>query len=101
MKQNLFWAAICNVVAIPVAAGALYPSIGLLPRPEFGALAMSASSITVITNALLLRRTEASSAKHDMPRRVALSRAATMWPASRQRGSRPCVVFEWESSLRS
>lgn len=56
MKQNLFWAAIYNVVAIPIAAGALYPSLGLLLRPEFGALAMSASSITVVTNALLLRR---------------------------------------------
>ena len=56
MKQNLFWAAIYNLIAIPVAAGALYPSLGLLLRPEFGALAMSASSITVVTNALLLRR---------------------------------------------
>ncbi len=57
MKQNLFWAAIYNVVAIPVAAGVLYP-FGVLLRPEFGALAMSASSITVVTNALLLRRAE-------------------------------------------
>jgi hypothetical protein len=56
MKQNLFWAAIYNVVAIPVAAGVLYPSLGLMLRPEFGALAMSASSITVVSNALLLRR---------------------------------------------
>ena len=56
MKQNLFWAAIYNLVAIPVAAGALYPSLGLVLRPEFGALAMSASSITVVSNALLLRR---------------------------------------------
>ncbi len=56
MKQNLFWAAIYNVIAIPVAAGALYPSFGIMLRPEFGALAMSASSITVVTNALLLRR---------------------------------------------
>ena len=56
MKQNLFWAAVYNVVAIPIAAGVLYPSLGLLLRPEFGALAMSASSITVVTNALLLRR---------------------------------------------
>jgi Cu2+-exporting ATPase len=56
MKQNLFWAAIYNVVAIPVAAGALYPSFGFMLRPEFGALAMSASSITVVSNALLLRR---------------------------------------------
>jgi len=56
MKQNLFWAAVYNVVAIPVAAGVLYPSFGLILRPEFGALAMSASSITVVSNALLLRR---------------------------------------------
>jgi len=56
MKQNLFWAAIYNVVAIPVAAGVLYPAFGLMLRPEFGALAMSASSITVVSNALLLRR---------------------------------------------
>ena len=58
MKQNLFWAAIYNLVAIPIAAGALYPAFGLLLRPEFGALAMSASSITVVSNALLLRRVE-------------------------------------------
>jgi Cu2+-exporting ATPase len=56
MKQNLFWAAVYNVVAIPVAAGVLYPSFGLILRPELGALAMSASSITVVSNALLLRR---------------------------------------------
>jgi Cu2+-exporting ATPase len=56
MKQNLFWAAIYNVIAIPVAAGVLYPSFGIMLRPEFGALAMSASSITVVSNALLLRR---------------------------------------------
>jgi Cu2+-exporting ATPase len=56
MWQNLFWAAIYNVVAIPIAAGAFYPSLGIALRPEFSALAMSASSITVVSNALLLRR---------------------------------------------
>jgi Cu2+-exporting ATPase len=56
MKQNLFWAAIYNVVAIPLAAGVLYPSLGPMLRPEFAALAMSASSITVVANALLRRR---------------------------------------------
>jgi cation transport ATPase len=48
--------AIYNVIAIPIAAGVLYPWLGLMLRPEFGALAMSASSITVVSNALLLRR---------------------------------------------
>ncbi len=57
MKQNLFWAAIYNLVAIPIAAGALYP-IGILLSPEVGALAMSASSITVATNAVLLKKVE-------------------------------------------
>jgi P-type Cu2+ transporter len=57
MKQNLFWAAIYNVIAIPVAAGVLYP-LGILLRPEVGALAMSASSITVATNAVLLKGVE-------------------------------------------
>ncbi len=57
MKQNLFWAAIYNVIAIPVAAGVLYP-VGILLRPEVGALAMSASSITVATNAVLLKGVE-------------------------------------------
>jgi P-type Cu2+ transporter len=56
IKQNLFWAAIYNLIAIPVAAGALYPSMGILLRPEWAALAMSASTVTVTINALLLNR---------------------------------------------
>jgi Cu2+-exporting ATPase len=56
IKQNLFWAVVYNVVAIPVAAGALYPSLGVLLRPEWAALAMSASTVTVTLNALLLNR---------------------------------------------
>ncbi len=55
MKQNLVWAAVYNVVAIPIAAGVLYYPLGLLLRPEVGALAMAASSITVAVNALLLK----------------------------------------------
>jgi Cu2+-exporting ATPase len=58
MKQNLFWASIYNVLAIPVAAGALYPSLGLELRPEWSALLMSVSSIIVATNAVLLKRVE-------------------------------------------
>jgi Cu2+-exporting ATPase len=57
MKQNLFWAAIYNTIAIPVAAGVLYP-LHILLSPAVGALAMSASSITVATNAVLLKRVE-------------------------------------------
>ena len=57
MKQNLFWAAIYNLIAIPVAAGVLYP-LGILLSPAVGALAMSASSITVATNAVLLKGVE-------------------------------------------
>lgn len=58
MKQNLFWASIYNVLAIPVAAGVLYPSLGIELRPEWSALLMSVSSIIVATNAVLLKRVE-------------------------------------------
>ncbi|MFX1351725.1 MAG: heavy metal translocating P-type ATPase, partial [Promethearchaeota archaeon] len=56
VKQNLFWALAYNVAAIPIAAGVLFPVIGLLLRPEIAAFAMSMSSVTVVTNALLLKR---------------------------------------------
>ena len=58
MKQNLFWAAIYNILAIPVAAGVFYPSLGWSLRPEISALLMSASSIIVAANAVLLKRIE-------------------------------------------
>jgi len=58
MKQNLFWAAIYNMLAIPVAAGVFYSSLGWSLRPEISALLMSASSIIVATNAVLLKRVE-------------------------------------------
>ncbi len=58
MKQNLFWAAIYNVLAIPVAAGVFYNALGWSLRPEISALLMSASSIIVATNAVLLKRVE-------------------------------------------
>jgi Cu2+-exporting ATPase len=56
MKQNLFWASIYNLLAIPVAAGVLYPAYGIMLRPEWSALLMSVSSIVVATNAVLLKR---------------------------------------------
>lgn len=58
MKQNLFWAAIYNLLAIPVAAGVFYNSFGISLRPEISALLMSASSIIVATNAVLLKKVE-------------------------------------------
>lgn len=58
MKQNLFWASIYNLLAIPLAAGILYPSYGISLRPEVSALLMSVSSIIVATNAVLLNRAE-------------------------------------------
>ncbi|GAA5533531.1 heavy metal translocating P-type ATPase [Deinococcus aluminii] len=56
IKQNLFWAAIYNILAIPFAAGVLYPAYGILLRPEWAALLMSASTVIVTVNALLLNR---------------------------------------------
>ncbi len=58
MRQNLFWASFYNVLAIPVAAGVLYPRFGIMLRPEWSALLMSASSIVVATNAVLLKTAE-------------------------------------------
>jgi P-type Cu2+ transporter len=59
MKQNLVWATGYNLVAIPVAAGVL-ASWGFFLRPEWGAIAMTASSIIVVINALLLKRVSLS-----------------------------------------
>ncbi len=58
MKENLGWASVYNVLAIPVAAGVLFPRFGIMLRPEWSALLMSLSSIIVALNAVSLKRSE-------------------------------------------
>ena len=56
IKQNMFWAFFYNILGIPIAAGLLYPVWGVLLRPEFASLAMAFSSVSVVSNSLLLKR---------------------------------------------
>jgi Cu+-exporting ATPase len=58
IKQNLFFALVYNALGVPVAAGVLYPFLGILLSPIFAAAAMSFSSVSVVGNALRLRRTK-------------------------------------------
>jgi P-type Cu+ transporter len=66
MKQNLFWAFIYNSLAIPVAAGVLYPAFGLLLSPILASAAMAFSSVSVVGNSLRLRRWTASAPRTDL-----------------------------------
>ena len=56
IKQNLFWAFFYNTIGIPLAAGVFYTILGWTLSPTFAAIAMSLSSITVVLNALRLKR---------------------------------------------
>jgi Cu+-exporting ATPase len=55
IRENLIFAFAYNAIGIPIAAGVLYPTFGILLSPIIGALAMSLSSVSVIANALRLR----------------------------------------------
>jgi Cu+-exporting ATPase len=56
IRQNLLFAFLYNALGVPVAAGVLYPVFGILLSPAFAAAAMALSSVSVIANALRLRR---------------------------------------------
>ena len=56
IRENLFWAFAYNAILIPVAMGVLYPAFGILLDPILAAAAMALSSVTVVSNALRLRR---------------------------------------------
>lgn len=66
IKENLFWAFFYNAVGIPVAAGVLYPCFGITLSPMIAAAAMSCSSISVVLNALRLRRFNLTKGKSTM-----------------------------------
>lgn len=67
IKENLFWAFIYNIICIPLAAGVLYPSLGIKLSPVMGAAAMSLSSFCVVMNALRLRRFRPERATDSVP----------------------------------
>ncbi|MEO5964139.1 MAG: heavy metal translocating P-type ATPase, partial [Candidatus Limnocylindrales bacterium] len=77
IRQNLFWAFGYNVILIPIAMGVLYPVNGMLLDPIFAAAAMALSSVTVVSNALRLRRFRVTQSSTVAARRHATTAAAS------------------------
>jgi Cu+-exporting ATPase len=73
IKQGFFWALIYNMILIPIAAGVFFPFTGLVLRPEFAGLAMALSSVSVVSNALLLGRFEPKRVINEPEEEVLLS----------------------------
>ena len=67
IKQNLIWAFAYNAALIPVAAGVLYPAFGILLSPVFAAGAMALSSVSVLANALRLRKVKPLMSEQEVP----------------------------------
>jgi hypothetical protein len=65
IRQNLFFAFVYNALGVPIAAGVLFPWLGLLLSPMIASAAMSLSSVSVIGNALRLRRAQCSASRDD------------------------------------
>jgi Cu+-exporting ATPase len=84
IAENLFWAFGYNAVLIPVAAGVLYPAYGILMSPMFAGLAMALSSVSVVANALRLKRFRPPLAAH----------------ASREAGARPVASTGLRRSIQ-
>ena len=87
IKQNLFWAFAYNVVLIPVAAGVLYPFVGVLLSPALAAGAMVFSDLFVIGNALRLRRFEAPTVQSADPARASEGRSSQSVATSQNEAS--------------
>ncbi|HEX6608027.1 MAG TPA: heavy metal translocating P-type ATPase [Chloroflexia bacterium] len=90
MKQNLVWASIYNLLAIPVAAGVFYPAFGIMLRPEWSALLMAMSSIIVAVNAVSLKRVEG-----DLARPAGVPVGPAPQPAGGATGARGRAAPRW------